>query len=147
MKKFWAVAMALKERTAMIYTGAMCFYLFFMFVFQWESVPLRMLFSMLLVSIAAALMQILAFSNLILKKLSYTWRLVVFALPFGAVLTACAVVFHWFPIENPGAWITFGVIFVVIFVLCTAGFELYFRLSGRKYDDKLDWYKKNREEK
>lgn len=147
MKKFWAVAMALKERTAMIYTGAMCFYLFFLFVFQWESVPLHMLFSMLLVSIAAALMQILAFSNLILKKLSYTWRLVVFAIPFGAVLTACAVVFRWFPIENPGAWITFGVIFVVIFVLCMAGFELYFRLSGRKYDDKLDWYKKNREEK
>lgn len=145
MKTFWSVAMALKERTAMIYTGAMCFYLFFLFVFKWESVPLHMLFSMLLVSLAAAFMQIIAFSNLIIKKLSYAWRLVVFALPFGAILTACAVTFQWFPIENPGAWITFGVIFLVIFILCTAGFELYFRLSGRKYDDKLDWYKKNRD--
>lgn len=144
MKTFWSVAMALKERTAMIYTGAMCFYLFFLFVFQWESVPLPMLFSMLLVSIAAAVMQILAFSNLIIKKLSYAWRLVVFALPFGAILTACAVTFQWFPIGNPGAWVTFWIIFVVIFVLCTAGFELYFRLSGRKYDDKLDWYKNHR---
>lgn len=144
MKTFWSVAMALKERTAMIYTGAMCFYLFFLFVFQWESVPLHMLFSMLLVSLAAAFMQIVAFSNLIIKKLSYAWRLVVFALPFGAILTGFAVTFQWFPIENPGAWITFGVIFLVIFILCTAGFELYFRLSGRKYDDKLDWYKKNR---
>lgn len=147
MKTFWSVAMALKERTAMIYTGAMCFYLFFLFVFQWESVSLPMLFSMLLVSLAAAVMQILAFSNLIIKKLSYAWRLVVFALPFGAILTACAVTFQWFPIENPGAWITFGVIFLVIFILCTVGFELYFRLSGRKYDDKLDWYKKTRDQK
>lgn len=145
MKTFWSVAMALKERTAMIYTGAMCFYLFFLFVFKWESVPLHMLFSMLLVSLAAAFMQIIAFSNLIIKKLSYAWRLAVFALPFGAILTACAVTFQWFPIENPGAWVTFWIIFIVIFVLCTAGFELYFRLSGRKYDDKLDWYKKNRD--
>ena len=147
MKTFWSVAMALKERTAMIYTGAMCFYLFFLFVFKWESVPLPMLFSMLLVSLAAAVMQILAFSNLIIKKLSYAWRLVVFAIPFGTILTACAVTFQWFPIENPGAWVTFWIIFIVIFVLCTAGFELYFRLSGRKYDDKLDWYKQHREKK
>ena len=147
MKKFFQVGTALKERTALIYTGAMCFYLFFQFLYKQETAPLSVLFSLLLVSMAAGGMQLLAFSDLVIKKLSYAWRLVVFAIPFGALLTGFAVTFHWFPTENPGAWITFGAIFVVIFLFCTAGFELYFRLSGRKYDDRLDWYRKNREGK
>ena len=50
----------------------------------------------------------------------------------------------WFPTDQLGAWVLFGVIFVVIFAAITAGIELYFRLSGRKYDDRLDWYRKNR---
>lgn len=145
MKTFFQVVTAFKERVALIYTGSMFFYLFFLWVFKQEGASLPMLCSLMLVSIVAGAMQIVAFSNLVIKKLSYGWRLVVFAIPFGAVLTACAVTFQWFPIENPGAWITFGAIFVVIFLACTAGIELYFRLSGRKYDDRLDWYHKNRE--
>ena len=46
----------------------------------------------------------------------------------------------WLPADRAGAWVLFGVIFAAI----TAGIELYFRLSGRKYDDRLDWYRKNR---
>ena len=50
----------------------------------------------------------------------------------------------WFPVDRAGAWVLFGVIFVVIFAAITAGIELCFRLSGWKYDDRLNWYRKNR---
>ena len=145
MKKFFEVVMNLKERAGLIYTGSMFFYMFFLWVFQQDSAPLPVLFSLLLVSVAASAMQVVAFSNLVIKKLAYGWRLVVFAVPFGAVLTAFAVGFGWFPTDQVGAWVLFGVIFVVIFVAITAGIEIYFRLSGRKYDDRLDWYRKSRE--
>ena len=145
MKKFFQVVAAIKECTALCYTGAMCFYMFFLFLFKQKAADLSMLFSLLIVCIAAGTMQVAAFSNLLFKKLAYGWRMVVFAVPFFTVLTAFAVGFGWFPTESAGAWITFIVIFIVIFLFVTAGIELYYRLSGRKYDDRLDWYRRNRD--
>ena len=91
MKKFFQVCTTIKEVTALCYTAAMCFYLFFQWVFKQETAPLSILFSLLLVCIAAGTMQVVAFSDLLFKKLAYGWRLVVFVVPFGAVLTAAAV--------------------------------------------------------
>lgn len=144
MKKFFQVVTAIKERAAMCYTGAMCFYMFFLFVYGQETADLSQLFSLLLASVAAGTMQLLAFSDLLFKKLAYGWRLAVFAVPFFAMLAAFAVGFGWFPAERLEAWALFFVIFLAIFLFITVGIELYFRLSGRKYDDRLDWYRKNR---
>ncbi len=145
MKRFFQVVVTIKERAALCYTAAMCFYMLFLWAFKQEAAPLPILFSQLLVSVAAGTMQVVAFSDLLFKKLAYGWRMVVFAIPFFAVLTAFAVGFGWFPTENVGAWVTFVAIFIVIFLFITLGIELYYRLSGRKYDDRLDWYRRNRE--
>lgn len=144
MKKFFQVVVAIKECTALCYTGAMCFYMFFWWVYKQDAAPLSQLFSLLLVSIAAGTMQVAAFSNLLFKKLSYGWRLALFFVVFGIILTAFAVGFGWFPTGSVGAWVTFIAIFIVIFLFITFGIELYYRLSGRKWNDRLDWYQKNR---
>lgn len=147
MRKFFDVVIALKERVALSYTAAMCWYMFFLFVFKQDSAPLSVLFSLLLVCVAAGAMQLIAFSNLVIKKLAYGWRLVLFFAVFGTILTAVAVGCGWFPTDQAGAWVLFGVIFVVISIALTAGIEIYYRLSGRKWDDRLDWYHRNRNQK
>lgn len=144
MKKFFEVVMGLKERTGLIYSGSMFFYMFFLWVFKQEAAPLPMLFSLLVVSIAASVMQMVAFSNLVIKKLAYGWRMLVFFIPFGAILTAVAVACGWFPTDQLGAWALFGLSFVIISAVITGGIELYFRLSGRKWDDRLDWYRRQK---
>ena len=144
MKKFFQVCTSIKELTALCYTAAMCFYMFFLWVFKQEDASLSMLFSLLLVCMAAGTMQVAAFSDLLFKKLAYGWRLMVFVVPFGAVLTATAVICGWFPTDQTAAWVMFGVFFVLIFVAITGGIELYYRLSGRKWNDRLDWYRRNR---
>ena len=144
MKKFFQVCTSIKELTALCYTAAMCFYMFFLWVFKQEDASLSMLFSLLLVCMAAGTMQVAAFSDLLFKKLAYGWRLMGFVVPFGAVLTATAVICGWFPTDQTAAWVMFGVFFVLIFVAITGGIELYYRLSGRKWNDRLDWYRKNR---
>ena len=146
MKKFFQVGVAIKELTALCYTATMCIYMIFLWMFEQETVQLSTLFSLLLVCIAAGTMQVAAFSDLLFKKLAYGWRLVVFVVPFGAVLTTMAVACGWFPTDQAGAWVTFGAVFVLIFVTITGGIELYYRLSGRRWDDRLDWYKNNREQ-
>ena len=80
-------------------------------------------------------------------ELAYGWRMVLFFVVFGGILTAFAVGFGWFPTDRAEAWVSFAVIFVVIFAAIAAGIEIYYRASGRKWDDKLDWYRKTRERK
>lgn len=143
MKNFFEIVIALKERAALCYTGAMFFYIFFLLVYGQQTADVSTLISLLLVSIAAGSLQLVAFSSLVIKKLSYSWRLLVFALPFFAILTGTAVAFHWFPTQNAGAWAGFVLIFLAIFAVITGGFEMYYRLSGKRYDSRLDWYRRN----
>ena len=145
MKKFFDVVIAVKERAALNYTAAMCFYIFFLWVFKQEGASLPMLFSLLVAGVAAGLMQVVAFSDLVIKKLAYSWRMVLFFVVFGAVLTGFAVGFGWFPTDRIGAWVWFIISFLVIFVAITAGIEIYYRASGRKWDDRLDWYRRHKE--
>ena len=147
MKKFFQVVMAIKEGTAMSYTASMCFYMFFLFVFKQEAASLPMLFSLLLVCVAAGTLQVAAFTDLFIKKLAYGWRLVVFVVPFFAVIAAFAVAFQWFPTENVQAWLSFGVIFIIIFLVFTVGIEVYYWMSGKKYDRLLGLYHRREEEK
>lgn len=146
MKKFFDVVVAVKQRAALNYTAAMCIYIFFLWVFKQEGASLPMLFSLLVVGVAAGVMQVVAFSDLLIKKLAYSWRMALFFVVFGAILTAFAVGFHWFPADQAGAWVIFGVIFVLIFAAIAAGIEIYYRASGRKWDDRLDWYRRHKGE-
>lgn len=145
MKRFFDVVVAVKERAALNYTAAMCFYVFFLWVFRQEAAPLPMLFSLLLVGAAAGLMQVVAFSDLLIKKLAYSWRMVLFFVVFGAILTGFAVGFGWFPTDQAGAWAAFGGAFVLIFAAIAAGIEIYYQASGRKWDDRLDWYRRHKD--
>lgn len=143
MKKFFEIVIAFKERAALCYTGTMVFYLFFLLVYRQQTARVSVLASLLLVSVAAGGLQLIAFSSLVIKKLGYGWRLAVFALPFFAVLTGTAVAFHWFPAQSARAWVSYVLIFLVLFAAITAGFEMYYRLSGKRYDSRLDWYRRN----
>ena len=145
MKKFFQVGVAIKELTALCYTATMCIYMIFLWMFEQETVQLSTLFSLLLVCIAAGTMQVAAFSDLLFKKLAYGWRMMTFFIAFGAVLIGIATGFGWFPVENAGAWATFLVIFVLIFAAITAVIEIYYRACGRRWDDKLDWYRKRKD--
>lgn len=146
MKKFRKAVLAMKTAVCHCYCAAVCIYMTVGFCLGWERVSIAALFSLLLVCAAAGILQVLAFTELIIKGLAYGWRMVLFAVPFFAVLTAAALGFHWFPPEVGGAWITFAAIFLAIFVAVSAGFELYFRLSGKKYDGLLGQYRKKREQ-
>ena len=70
--------------------------------------------------------------------------MVLWGVPWGGFPPATAVICGWFPTDQTAAWVMFGVFFVLIFVAITGGIELYYRLSGRKWNDRLDWYRKNR---
>ena len=63
---------------------------------------------------------------------------------FLPLLAVTAWAFQWFPMEIE-SWMGFLGIFLVIFAAMTIGFEMYYRLTGRKYDGLLGQYRREKE--
>ena len=97
MKKFFDIVMPVKTAACYIFTATMCVYAVLDLVFGWGGLPDNYLFSFLLLSLAGGVLQIVAFTELVIKRLRYTLRLFVFAVPYLAVLSAIAAGFGWLP--------------------------------------------------
>ena len=132
---------------SIMFTSSMIIFMIISLLFKNESVEITTILSILLFSILGSLIQCISFTNFLIKKASYSTRLIIFIIPFLAVLSICAICFNWFPKDNIGSWITFMIIFIAIFIVMTIGFEIYFRVVGKKYDGLLGQYKKEREKK
>lgn len=104
------------------------------------------LYEVLLICVAAVLLQYVFFSGHVVKRLSYLWRMVLFAVGMLAVVSACAVGFGWFPVADARSWLFFVGLFLAGFVAIALVFEAAFRLRRKVYDDALGRYKKGRAE-
>lgn len=102
VKKFFDIVMPVKTAACYIFTATMCVYAVLDLVFGWGGLPDNYLFSFLLLSLAGGVLQIVAFTELVIKRLRYTLRLFVFAVPYLAVLSAIAAGFGWLPAAQPG---------------------------------------------
>ena len=79
-------------------------------------------------------------ATVIIKRMKYSLRLVIFSFPLFAILAGFAIFFQWFP-SNIGTWLTFTIIFLFVFGVITTVLELYSRITGKKYNEKLNEYK------
>lgn len=145
MKKFLRFVMEWKTGACFLFTGMVILYLIFCLILGETTVTVPLLWTLVLVSAAGTLIQTLCFTQLILKRIRYTWRLTLFCLLFFPVLAVVAWAFQWFPMDG-GSWLVSAGIFLLIFLVMTAGFEIYFRATGRRYDGLLGQYRKEREE-
>lgn len=77
----------------------------------------------------------------------YTWRSVLFVLLFLPTLAFAAWKGQWFPMEEARAWALFLGMFFLVFIVMTVGFDIYYRIAGRKYDGMIGQYRREKEEK
>ena len=145
MKQFLKGVVAWKTSACMIFTAAMFFYLFFSLIFDNHEVSTSLLWTLFWASAAASLIQAVCFSQWIIKKMPYTWRSVLFVLLFLPTLALAAWKLNWFPTQRAGAWLLFTGIFFLIFIVMTVGFDIYFRVTGRKYDGLIGQYRQQKE--
>ena len=146
MKRFLKGVVAWKTSACMIFTAAMFFYLFFSLVFDNHEVSTSLLWTLFWASAAASLIQAVCFSDWIIRKMRYTWRSLLFVALFLPTLILIAWKGQWFPMEEVGAWATFIGMFFLTFVVMTIGFDIYFRITGRKYDGMIGRYRKEKED-
>lgn len=137
MKKFLRFVGELKQWGCLSFTGALCVYMFIDWLYGGESIRYSLVVQLLAMCGIITLLQYVFFSGQVLRRISYWLRLVIFCGLIFGVCGAFAWTFHWFPMDNPGAWLWFVAIFFVAFVLLSLGFEVYFRIIGRRYDEAL----------
>ena len=93
--------------------------------------------------VCAAILQLVFFTPVIIKRMAYPLRLFLFGVCLYAVLAALAVVMAWFPVDMVGAWVSFTVIYLVMLVAATAMFAVKHKREERALNEKLDEYRKN----
>ena len=146
MKKFLKDVVQWKLSACAIFTAAMFIYLCFCFIYGTDQVSTALLWGLFWVSVVGAFFQGVCFSDWLIKKLRYTWRGLLFVLLFLPTLAFAAWKMEWFPVDQTGAWITFIGIFFLIFLVMTVGFDIYFQVTGRKYDGLIGQYRKKKED-
>lgn len=148
MKKFMYEIMQIKIGACISFTATILVYMVVTFCLGLREISYLTIVSLLVCCLIASLVQYFAFTQIVFKKLTYTLRLLVFFAIFFPVLIVLANVFDWVPtgVQN-GSWIVFLLIFFVAFIFFVIGFEIYFRIAGKKYDGILGQYKKQNEAK
>lgn len=146
MKNFFKGLIEWKTSVCLLYTAAMVIYLFLSLIFDNREASTAVLWGLLLASAAGSLIQAVCFSEWIIKKMRYTWRSLLFVLLFLPVLSIVAWKAEWFPTDQVWAWAMFIGIFFLIFIAITVGFDIYFWITGRKYDGLIGQYRKKKED-
>lgn len=108
--------------------------------FAGPSYGLTITLSLLVASVAFALLRGLWFTDRFIHTLSYPARIFGFGVTAFAALAICAWVGAWFPVDNMGAWITFTVIFLVTLGAFCLGYQIYFKRTVGSFDAALRSY-------
>ena len=107
MKQFFNGLMVWKSSACHLYTGLTVLYLILYRTAGVQEVPVGYLWSMLLASAIASLIQGVCYSSWIFKKMRYTRRSLLFVALFLPSLSLLAWKANWFPMDEAGAWLIF----------------------------------------
>ena len=139
MKKLFEVSVAIKSVAAMVLAGQIFLFVIIGSFFGLSSMDFSFIWQAIAIAAITAIIQYIAFTEDVIKKMRYSLRLVVFSIPLYAILATFVVIFRWFP-ANIYTWLTFTLIFLLIFGAMNAAFEIYTRVTGKKLNECLNAY-------
>ena len=93
--------------------------------------------------VCAAALQVVFFTPVVIKRMTYPLRLLLFGACLYVVLAVLAVTMAWFPIGMVGAWASFTVTYLVMLAAATAAFAAKHRREERTLNEKLNEYRRN----
>lgn len=147
MKKFISALTEFGSWLCLCFTGSMLIYTICNMIFGNGTMECGAVFQILLLCAGVTLLQWLCFTEVVFKQLRYSLRMLIFAIPTMGLLSLCAAVFHWFPVDKMGSWAVFLLAALAAFAGISLGFEIYFWAAGKKYDGLLGEYKAKKDKK
>lgn len=116
-----------------------------LYQFGSRGLAISTLLQFLLSSVVIIFFKILFFSNRFFKKMMVLWRTIFLLFSDLVIVIIFILVFHWFPINEPRAWIGFFLCFGSCFVISSAFMIIRTRIEDKKYQKLLSIYKNERE--
>ncbi len=141
MKKLIEVTAAIKTFAALVFAGAIIVYTVFGgWFFDVNAIPLSLVWQLLFISLLASILQFIFFSDNVFPRMRYVHRFVFFAVPLFALVGTFAYAFRWFPVHSAVNWGIFFLVYLFFFGIITVVFELYAKITGKRFTAMLDAY-------
>lgn len=134
------LAKQLLVSACIMFTGFMAVGCLIGIAFAGPQTGLIMTLTFLAAAIAFAALQSLWFTDKLIRHLAYPLRILGFGITAFIVLIGCAAAGSWFPLKEPGAWLSFTVIYLVILVACCIGYQIHFKRTVGSFDAALRRY-------
>ena len=131
----------LPKQVAYTFTMMLVVFLSIGLVIGIEQISIYRLVQLLGIAVFGGALQLIAFSDIFISKMSDIKRLLIFMIPFVIITLIFAIVFNWFSINLIKSWVIFFGIFLVCFIISIILFEVEHRIKGEKYTGKLLEYK------
>ena len=138
MKRFVETVFAIKVNACLCFTGIMIVSVLVELLWGITLVAPWRVTQMLVLSLICGALQYVFYSGRVVKRMGSFGRVTCFMLLLFMAVAAFAVAFGWFPLEHLSAWGVFFGIFIVAFLAIGTGFEIMFRITGRRYTNLLD---------
>ena len=143
MKKLIEVSVAIKSVAGLVFAGIVILYVIVGTFFGQSSMPFPFMWQAVAIAAITGILHYIAFTEAIIRKMRYSLRLLVFSVPLYITLAIFALIFRWFP-SGAGAWLLFTAVFLVVFGIINAAFEIYSKITGKKYNESLSIYIRNK---
>lgn len=140
MKKIIETTIAIKNFAAMTFTGIVMIFTVVGYFFGLTAIRFSFIWQAIFISLICGALYYIAFSDNVIREMRYSFRLMLFALPLYAVVSIFAAVFQWFVVSWK-SWIIFTLIFFALFGIFIGAFYLFFKITGKRYNEMLSLYK------
>jgi len=148
MKKLFYWAVPMKSLSAMIFAGLIILYIIagtaYAFItnesFEY-AIPFIFVIQAAALSIIISVIATIIFSDILIKKKRYFYRLIIFSITLLPVFAICFLVFSVIYWTN--LWLIIGGLTVIGLIIIALLLEYYFKLRGRQYTEILKDYKLN----
>lgn len=145
MKKYLNAVIEWIVHCSLIYAISILIFVLIKMILGETSVTIKELLSLFCASTIGSILQYLFFSETRTHKMTYTKRLILFSLFFLPILAFVAYQFQWLPTTKVSAWFLFVMIYITILIVMTLGFEIYFKITKKRYEGIIGQYKKEKD--
>jgi len=133
------VTAAVKSVAGLIFAGQVILFTIVGSFLGLPGISFAYIWQALAIAAITGILHYAAFAENNFRNLKYPVRLTIFAAPVYMTLTVFAVAFKWFPL-GVNAWIIFTAIFMFVFGIFITAFEIYAKVTGKRYNELLNAY-------
>lgn len=129
----------LPKEIAITFTFAMIFITLKSLISGVVVLSIYTIIALFIFAILAGILELIAFTDIFLKKVSNTKRIIIFIIPLFIIITIFAVLFNWY--DNINQWLKLFLGLFGGFIATIICFEIINKIKGEEYTTKLMEYK------